>query len=354
MVKSKYSTPIPSLDGIRAIAVTMVLLAHVGFGDFIPGGLGVTIFFFLSGYLITTLLCKEYEANSRVNVKAFYFRRFLRLFPPLAICLFIAYSLVFLNWLGGETSFEGFFAQILYFANYHLIFFDSHIPNGTGILWSLAVEEHYYIVFPLVISPLFRKLEHRQIGVLLLVLCGIALLWRLHLVSQLNFQPDRTYLASDTRFDSILFGSVLALMKNPTVYISGEKQTMSLLHHLLLLMGLGGVLASLVFRDQFFRETFRYTVQGICLMPIFYCAVRFSGSKLFKVLNAKPLIRVGVLSYSIYLIHLILVHVIQKNFDTTLSPIILFLVVFGVSFAYASLLEKYIDIPLSVIRSKIH
>lgn len=354
MVKSKYSTPIPSLDGIRAIAVTMVLLAHVGLGDVIPGGLGVTIFFFLSGFLITTLLCREYETKSSINVKAFYFRRFLRLFPPLAICLFIAYSLVFANLLGGEASFEGFFAQILYFANYHLIFFESHIPNGTGILWSLAVEEHYYIVFPLIISPLFQKLQHRQIAVLLLVLCGVALFWRIYLASQLDFQPDRTYLASDTRFDSILFGSVLALMKNPTMHISGEKQKMELSHYGCLLIGLGGVLTSLVLRDQFFRETFRYTIQGICLMPLFYCAVRFSNSKLFKFLNSKFFVRVGVLSYSIYLIHLILVHVIQKNFDTALSPVNLFLVVFGISVVYATILEKYIDIPLSVIRSKIH
>jgi peptidoglycan/LPS O-acetylase OafA/YrhL len=353
-VNSQYTTPIPSLDGIRAVAVIMVVLSHIGFGDVIPGGLGVTIFFFLSGYLITTLLCKENEIHARINVRAFYLRRFLRLFPPLAVCLLIAYSLLALGWLDGETSASGFFAQVFYFANYYLIFFEAHIPNGTGILWSLAVEEHYYIFFPIIISPLFRRLRHPQIGMFLLMLCCVALLWRIHLVSQLDFRPDRTYLASDTRFDSILYGSVLALMKNPTLRSSHQTSVMLPRHWISFLLGSSGVIATLLFRDQFFRETFRYTLQGIALMPIFYCAIRFSDSRLFNFLNSKPFKRIGVLSYSIYLIHLILVHLVQQNINASISPVLLFLVVFTTSIAYATIIERFIDRPLFFIRSKIH
>lgn len=354
MVNSEYTTPIPSLDGIRAVAVTIVILAHAGFGDVVPGGLGVTIFFFLSGYLITTLLCKEYELRSCINVKAFYTRRFLRLFPPLLVCLLISYSLVYFDWLGGDISILGFMAQLLYFANYYMIFFDAPIPNGTGILWSLAVEEHYYIFFPLMIAPLFRRFRRQQIGIFLLFFCGLALFWRMYLVSQSDFQPDRTYYASDTRFDSILFGSVLALIKNPTRYTSNNIQTMKLAHWSLLMLGILGITGSLVLRGEYFRETFRYTMQGLSLLPIFYCAVRFSKSIPFAFLNTKVFKRIGVLSYSIYLIHLILIYVIQKLSDNAFSPIFLFFTIFLISTAYAKVIEKYIDIPLLIIRKKIH
>jgi peptidoglycan/LPS O-acetylase OafA/YrhL len=85
---------IPSLDGIRAVSVLIVVLSHVGLGHVVPGGLGVTIFFFLSGYLITTLLLQEHARNGSIHVGRFYIRRFLRLAPPLMITLAVAYALV--------------------------------------------------------------------------------------------------------------------------------------------------------------------------------------------------------------------------------------------------------------------
>ena len=88
---------IPSLDGLRAISILIVLVSHAGYGSVVPGGLGVTIFFFLSGYLITTLLMDERERLGRIHIGKFYLRRVLRLFPPLLVTLAVAYSLV---WLG--------------------------------------------------------------------------------------------------------------------------------------------------------------------------------------------------------------------------------------------------------------
>ena len=82
---------IPSLDGIRAISVLIVVLGHSGLEDVVPGGLGVTIFFFLSGYLITTLMLTEYERTGGINILNFYTRRAFRLMPPLLVTLAIAY-----------------------------------------------------------------------------------------------------------------------------------------------------------------------------------------------------------------------------------------------------------------------
>ena len=142
---------IPSLNGLRAVSVLLVVSAHAGLSDLIPGGLGVTIFFFLSGYLITTLMLAENEQTGAISIRNFYARRILRLAPPLLITLAIAYSLTYLGFLQGRITLAALVSQLLYFANYYILFFDPNaqsMPGGTGILWSLAVEEHFYIFFP--------------------------------------------------------------------------------------------------------------------------------------------------------------------------------------------------------------
>src|SRR4029077_12459985 len=159
---------IPSLDGLRAISILIVLVSHAGYGTVVPGGLGVTIFFFLSGYLITTLLLDENKRSGRINIGKFYLRRVFRLFPPLLVTLVIAYSLVALGLLDGGISWAGVLAQLLYFANYYGLFFDpgNTTAAGTGILWSLAVEEHFYMVYPAVLVGLFAlSLSGRRIVV---------------------------------------------------------------------------------------------------------------------------------------------------------------------------------------------
>ena len=337
---------------MRALAVIIVVLSHAGFGTFIPGGLGVTIFFFLSGYLITTLLSNEFAVKSTIEVRLFYTRRFLRLFPPLAISLAVAYCLVFVGLLGGGATLSGFLAQMFYFANYYAIFFPvGMIPDGTGILWSLAVEEHFYIVFPLLVLPLFRTWKHSKVGFLLLVLCALELGWRIYLFFSPDFTALRIYYASDTRFDSILFGAVLALVKNPSVAGRGER-AMGRRHWAAFALGVVGLLASLGVRDPFFRETLRHTLQGISLMPIFYCVIRFHRS--FGILNHPFAVQIGVLSYSIYLIHLVVIYALQQNAPYAQSGILCFAIAMSVATLYAKAIEKYVDIPLRLIRSRFH
>jgi len=200
---------IPSLDGLRAISISIVLVSHAGFGSIVPGGLGVTIFFFLSGYLITTLLMNERERSGRIDIGKFYLRRVFRLFPPLLVTLVIAYSLVILGVLAGGISWAGVLAQLVYFANYYSLFFDpgNTTAAGTGILWSLAVEEHFYMFYPAVLTGLLAiGLSKQRIVVVLAITCLGVLAWRMHLASLPNFVTERTYYSSDTRIDSILFG----------------------------------------------------------------------------------------------------------------------------------------------------
>ena len=115
MTPAKRPGTIPSLDGIRAIAVSLVFFAHSGLEHLIPGGLGVTVFFVLSGFLITTLMRIEYDKLERIDFRGFYLRRVLRLAPPLLVVVAAALVLSQLNIIEGDFSATGLLAVLFYF-----------------------------------------------------------------------------------------------------------------------------------------------------------------------------------------------------------------------------------------------
>ena len=303
---SREALYIPSLDGIRAAAVLLVFAAHAGLKDRIPGNFGVTVFFFLSGYLITTLLRAEHQRNGRISLASFYGRRTLRIFPPLYVVLALATLLTLLGALPGPAiRLDALGAQVLYLTNYYIIqhgWWDGRAP-GTWIFWSLSVEEYFYLGFPLLYILLLRFLPQRRRQALVLVgLCALVLAWRLVLVLGLGASRDRTYIASDTRIDSILFGCVLGVIGNP-VLDGGSRISERAWKQLLLPLALGGLLLSFVFRNPVFQETVRYSLQGLCLFPLFVAAVRWPEWLPFRILNVGWVKFLGVLSYSFYLVH---------------------------------------------------
>lgn len=342
----QHNGTIPSLDGIRAISVLIVVLAHSGFGKIIPGGLGVTIFFFLSGYLITTLMLAEYRRNGEISIPNFYVRRAFRLVPPLLITLAIAYGLTYAGLLGARITLGGILAQLFYFANYYAIFFDKGetLPAGTAILWSLAIEEHFYIFYPIAMTLILGSAwRARKIGMVFGIACLAILAWRIYLVQLPDFEIVRTYYGSDTRIDSIIYGCILAVVKNPmdeqhrALYIS-------LRQWMLLALAAGVLLFTVAIRDPAFRETLRYTLQGICLMPMFYFSVRFSKNRMFRHLNSEWAIRLGTYSYAIYLIHYVVIGLFVKNAPAlAANPLTLFASVLAVSIAYAAAIDRVVD-----------
>ena len=202
MQSAKY---IPAIDGMRAIAILIVVTSHLVKDGIIPGGLGVTLFFFISGYLITGLLIDECEASGAIDIKYFYVRRFMRLAPALLTMVAVVsltYLLVF-----GVTSIKEILAAVFYFMNYYQIMHGA-MPIPLGPLWSLAIEEHFYLVFPLVIALTWRFRE--RLFVSLIVVCVLVLVWRTILVAG-GAEDFRTYIGTDTRIDSIVYGALLAI-----------------------------------------------------------------------------------------------------------------------------------------------
>jgi peptidoglycan/LPS O-acetylase OafA/YrhL len=305
---------IPSLDGIRAISFFLVFFAHAGLGRvLVPGGFGVTIFFLLSGFLITTLLRLEYLRFKRVSLKDFYLRRALRILPPLYATLALSMILVTIGKVATGVPLAGTLSQALQYANYYEIYAKSPVfMPGTGVFWSLAVEEHFYLLFPLIYVLMSRRLSTVGQALVLITLCAAALVWRCVLFFYFHASFDRIYLATDTRFDSILLGCVLAIAASPVLRDPLHER---LIAHLrwLVPMSVAVLLATFLYRDEGFRSTLRYTLQGLALMPLFIAAIHFQGSLAVRILNLGWVRFLGVLSYSLYLCHSIILEAIIRT-----------------------------------------
>lgn len=294
---------IPSLDGIRGIAILTVFISHAGLESIIPGGLGVTIFFFLSGYLITTLLRREMANTGGIDFKQFYIRRMLRIWPAFYFVLFAGAILTMAGFLPGVIQPVPLLSQILHVGNYYSIFHgNTGTSVGTGIYWSLAVEEHFYLVFPFIYYGIVRMgvKAAGQFSIIAL-LCAAFLAWRYFLVVELNMDEHRSYYASDTRVDSILYGSMLAILGNPM--LDASRISERVWKFLLVPAGLAILIFTLVHRSPDFRETARYSLQGIALYPLFATAIRYPEWTPFRILNARVMMFFGWISFPLYLVH---------------------------------------------------
>lgn len=313
---------IPSLDGIRALAVATVFVSHAGLSHIVPGGFGVTVFFFLSGYLITTLLRREYEKTETISLKNFYLRRVYRIFPPMYLVLLLAIVLTVFG-LAGEAArqinFTPLAAQIFNLTNYYsLIYGDSYFPIGTGIFWSLAVEEHFYLLYPIALIGLFKYVESKQKIVLTLFsICIVVLAWRYFLIYFIGVSDEYTYRATDTRLDSLLWGCMLGLVFNPAM--DKEKLLQTHFGEYVVLASALAVLGYCFYnRDSHFRETLRYTLQGMALFPLFYLCIKNSEWPIFRPLNHPVMVWLGRLSYTVYLSHVIFLELASKSIPSNL------------------------------------
>ncbi len=313
---------IPSLDGLRALSIAIVFVSHAGVSA-LPGGFGVTVFFFLSGYLITTLLRREYEANGTVSYRDFYWRRAWRIFPPMYAALALGVFTSVIGATRGEPTVPAVGLQALHLTNYAgLIGFSKNFPLGTHVFWSLAVEEHFYLLFPVCAVFLLRRFEQRSQALALLAFCGLVLAWRVVLVVAFDPSTDRTFTATDTRIDAILFGCALALHLNPAM--KDAPRPSGAVAVAATLGATAVIAASMLYRDEFYRETLRYTIQSAALAPIFYFAIQRPTMWLFRLLNHPWIAFVGVLSYSLYLVHHIVIFVVTTQWPALgLGPVLL-------------------------------
>ena len=343
--------PIPSLDGIRAIAVSIVFFAHCGLENFIPGGLGVTIFFVLSGYLISTLMRMEYASSGAIRYRAFYLRRFLRLMPPLFIVVAATALLSSLGIVAGDFSPGGLLAALFYYGNYYLIGHDFHgMPAGLGVLWSLAVEEHYYVFYP-PLAALLLRIGRAGLSATVLSLLGAAVLgWRCWLYLH-GASENYLTMATDARLDAILIGCLMALWRNP--WLDPVPAPHRLRDFAVAAGCLAVLVVTLVDRTDAFRLTVRYTFQSLAIAPLIYLAVARAQQAPFSWLNWRVVTWLGVVSYSVYLCHHVIALAVTQRLPQ-LGWLGTTLITATLTLAVAEAMRRWVEQPCAALRKRLH
>lgn len=346
MSNSKY---IPSLDGLRAVSIGLVFAGHGGLDNIVPTAFGVTIFFFISGYLITTLFFREFAAADSINLKNFYLRRVFRLGPPLAVALALAIFLNQIGYLGGESGVMVNLSQLLSFYNYYRIYTGEAGISGTGVVWSLSVEEHFYLIFPIFFIFYLRG----RIGLSAFVALLLAFpVWRLIRLFVFDWSQQDIYFASETRMDTILWGAFLAMLQQRGAL---ERAPGGWKAYAIIFGAVALMLAEFVFlRNDVYRDTIRWTTQGVLLMPLVFYATNRSDMLIFRPLQWGWVCWIGVWSYSLYLVHNTIIYASKENGLLEYSFALHFIGCLVVSLLCAAAIHRWIETPFRRMRTRLH
>ena len=315
---------LPQLDGLRTVAVTLVLAYHVARTQemsFLPGGfVGVDVFFVLSGFLITSLLLREHRTTGRLDLRRFYVRRLWRLYP--ALILVSAVVAVVFAFFPGVFGLEAASPlEALVALAYGMSWWSGlELPGGPyllGLTWSLSVEEHFYLLWPLVLLVLLRRGGGVRSVVAVAVLANAytAVLWHL------GADPDRLYYLPDARFAQLLTGCALAaaLLTRPDLgrlrpAVSGRAAALSALA--IAVVALAGS------RYQAWYWSGGMQLVGVGAAVVIGHLAVHRDSRMSTLLRWGPLPTLGVWSYGIYLWHLPLIRLAQPVFgETTLVAV---------------------------------
>jgi peptidoglycan/LPS O-acetylase OafA/YrhL len=276
----------PSLDGLRAIAVGFVLLDHALVAPFLGWGqVGVTLFFVLSGFLITTLLLEERHANGRIDLPAFYVRRALRLLPALLVLLVLVVLLMLAIGRAAEIPVD-VLSTLFYVRNWFTAFGEN--PGLLSHAWSLSIEEQFYIGWPLLLIGLLRVSRGRLAPVIVTVLM-VALassVWRAVLWDVAGY--NRALFGTDARIDSLLVGCCLGLLRWKVPVQVGAW------------VGMVALLA--VATVSVIADDTGMAIWGITAINV-AAAVLILASLDSRLLAWGPLVYVGTISYGLYLFH---------------------------------------------------
>lgn len=310
-------THVPAIEGVRAIAVAAVVVFHLELGVIRGGFLGVDLFFTLSGFLITRLLLAEYADTGRVRLLDFYDRRFRRLLPAALTMILVVVSVqdVFGSAIVDPIRRADIRSVVLYVANWHFIASaQDYFGTGPDIsplrhMWSLAIEEQFYVVWPLVTFFVLRAARSRSVTGSIRWLVGVTVL--LTGVSATMFamrhQPgivSRAYYGTDTRAFQLLLGAVAAGVERDAVG-RGVDRWRPAVRHAVVLICLVGIMTGFVVVDA--EKSTYYLGGGLAFSVIaavlVYQLSRLTGGAVVRALSWSPVVVIGALSYGIYLWH---------------------------------------------------
>jgi peptidoglycan/LPS O-acetylase OafA/YrhL len=311
----------PHLDGLRAVAVYLVVVFHAGSEPFSGGFIGVDVFFVLSGFLVTRLLVRDLTSRGSVSFERFYARRFRRLLPAAFVMLVVTATVVsaLASPLEVDQAEEAFQAAFLYVANWYFVdqatdYFGADVATSPVLhFWSLAVEEQFYLLWPLLLGGLYavaRRFGGRRWHVLRLLvaagaLASVAWAWSLR-----SSDPIRGYYGTDARAYQLLAGALLALTPGLLARLSTFDRTARWAG----VAGLGALVlvsSSWVEVDAIERGM-AATVVAVAIIASLEAA---RGGVARGVLSASPMVYLGKVSYGTYLWHWPVIWVMARTLE---------------------------------------
>lgn len=339
---------VAGLDGIRSVAIGLVLFSHsVIYDEFahlrpvglVAGYAGVAVFFVLSGYLITKTLLREEERTGGISLRLFYLRRALRLFPALWLYLLVVGAI----WLAGglpHHPWHSFVSSLLYVRNL--------VGRGheTDHLWSLSIEEQFYLLWPLVLICM----PHRNRGRLFLAFGGLIAVtaWRIYATRTGLASAGSLYIRSDFRFDAPLFGCALAMAERVTPEATRWFNSSGRRSATLAVVGAAGLAAWVGF--QLGEAVYPGTDSTVvCLLGVVMIlsqvGIQGTGS---RCLAWMPLVAVGQISYGVYLWQQLFLGPLVPGFDRVRA----FPIGLAAAFAIAAVSYRCLELPLIRLKDR--
>ena len=300
------SRHVPELDGLRGIAIISVLIHHQLTPFSLEGGfLGVDLFFVLSGFLITGLLSAEFNKTNSISLKKFYMRRLLRLGPALVLYLFGCLIVtVYTQEISVTRQLKLIVLALVYSTNWRMAFKWDTALDPTAIIWSLSIEEQFYLAWPILLFfCLALKMKRSHIAAALAVVIFAVVIRRFVMLSG-GADLTRLYYGTDTRADALLMGCLFALLPAAKL-ISGPRRWLNLAG-VLSATGLIYLMFSVGFSDGLLYQGGFTLVAFLCGLLIFVAA--YSPPRILSVLlSSLPLRWFGRISYGLYLWHWLVV-----------------------------------------------
>lgn len=348
-------------DGLRGIAILLVVMSHAKIPTLAGGFIGVDVFFVLSGFLITALLVQEFDRNeSRINFRNFYMRRALRLGPALLLFLILYLTLAIL--FGKDWTVHAYRAlfSLFYITNWVNAFqlFNMHVLSHT---WSLSIEEQFYILWPL---PLYLLLKHVSSRGRIVVIIGILIIleyaFRLYMTGAIEVSWVRVHMGLDTRTDPLLVGCLLGVaLLSPRIRSSLELRTRMFGY-----LGIAGFVFIIVWMvafgiipiDTVEQRLRQYHYWGLALtevsVALIILHVFLSKKSLLKsLLGWHPLVWIGKISYGLYIWHFPIFHATFKVFNSKLdltkqeNVVLVAILAFAVSLVITAASYQFVEAP---------
>lgn len=323
-VKSKLRY-IPELDGLRGVAILMVMGVH-GMLPFMKGGfIGVDIFFVLSGFLITTILIQEHDFYNSIDLGKFYLKRFLRLMPALLLLL-ITVSIAGFFLLSedlAKANLKSALISLVYLSNFEKMT-DLFSSVFLGHTWSLAIEEQFYILWSLLLVVLLRFIKSRK-RIVYIVLSLAFLSWMLRvLYLQIGMSRTRVYFGLDTRMDGLLLGSALGIFLASELLSEIRRKQVAQYLRLLTPFSFGLLIYIGIALNQRNPQTYYWVIALVELLVAILILDVFISKHSFmrQLLSKEPLVWIGKISYGLYLWHFpIYMGIIFFGLNTRLSMV---------------------------------